>query len=86
MKGIDKVGGIVETGIRKIPKRTQKWLQKQVNKILMATLKANLLTLQKDKAFKKPSKKTYKTLVTSSGIASGVFGSTTGKSTLFSTR
>jgi hypothetical protein len=85
MKSIDKVGSLVEAGMRKIPKRTQKWLQKQVNKILMATLKANLLTLQKGEAFKKPSKKTYKTLVTSSGIVSGVFGSTTGVGTLIFT-
>ena len=85
MKSIDKVGSVVETGMRKIPKKTQTWLQKQVNKILMATLKANLLTLQKGKAFKKPSKKTYKTLVTSSGIASGIFGSTTGVGTLIFT-
>jgi len=85
MQGIDKVGGLVETGLRRVPKRTQHWLQKQVNTILMATLKANLLTLQKGKSFKKPSKKTYKTLVTSSGIVSGIFGSTTGVGTFIFT-
>ena len=85
MKGIDKVGGLVEIGMRRIPLKTQLWLQKHVNKILMATLKANLLTLQKGKEFKKPSKKTYKTLVTSTGIASGVFGSTTGIGTVIFT-
>ncbi len=85
MQGIDKVGTFVETGMRKIPKPVQRWLQKQVNKILMATLKANLVTLQKGKKFKNPSKKTYKTLVTSSGVASGVFGSTTGIGTVIFT-
>ena len=85
MQGIDKVGSYVEKGMRRIPKTTQRWLQKQVNKVLMATLKANLITLQKGKAFKKPSKKTYKTLVTSTGIASGIFGSTTGIGTLIFT-
>jgi len=85
MQSIDKVGGFVEMGMRKIPKKTQIWLQKQVNKMLMTTLKANLVTLQKGKKLKNPSKKSYKALVTSTGIASGLFGSTTGIGTLIFT-
>lgn len=85
MQSIDKIGGFVEIGMRKIPKRTQLWLQKQVNKVLMGTLKANLVTLQKEKKFKKPSKKAYKVLVTSTGIVSGLLGSITGIGTIIFT-
>ncbi len=85
IQSLDKVGDFVEAGIRYIPKRTQKWLQEVVNKILFSTLKANLLTLKKGKIFKEPSNKTYKTLVTSSGVASGIFGSTTGIGTIIFT-
>jgi len=82
MQSLDKVGNFIESGINFIPKKTQKWLQNMVNTILLSTLKANLLTLQKGKKFKKPSNKIYKTLVTSSGVASGIFGSTTGIGTI----
>lgn len=85
MQGLDKVGNFIESGINRIPKKTQKWLQDMVNNILLKTLKANLITLQKGKEFKKPSNKTYKTLITSSGIASGLFGSTTGIGTIIFT-
>ncbi len=85
MQSLDKVGNFIEAGINRIPKKTQKWLQNMVNHILLKTLKANLLTLQKGKEFKKPSNKTYKTLITSSGIASGLFGSTTGVGTVIFT-
>ena len=81
MKGFDKFGNAIEIGIKKLPQKMQEWLQELVNKTLLATLKGNLLTLQKDNAFKKPSNKTYKTLVTTTGVLSGAFGSTTGVGT-----
>lgn len=81
MKGLNKVGNTLESGIKKIPAKQQQWLQKQVNKSLTLVVKSNLATMQKGKAFKKPSNKTYKALVTTTGAASGVFGSTTGVGT-----
>ena len=78
MKGLNKLGSTLESGIKKIPAKQQQWLQKQVNKSLTLVVKSNLATMQKGKAFKKPSNKTYKALVTTTGAASGVFGSTTG--------
>ena len=77
MKGLNKFGSYIETGIKIIPDKQQRWLQKQVNKSLMLVFKSNLITMQQGKAFKKPSSKTYKALVTSTGVASGAFGSTT---------
>ena len=44
----------------------------------MVLVKGNLKTMQKGKSFKKPSNKAYKALVTTTGAASGFFGSTTG--------
>ncbi|WP_338357510.1 EcsC family protein [Yeosuana marina] len=78
MKGLNKIGSTLETGINKIPAKQQQWLQKQVNKSLTLVVKSNLATMQKGKAFKKPSNKTYKALVTTTGVASGLFGSATG--------
>ncbi len=78
MKGLNKIGSKLDSGIKKIPAKQQQWLQKQVNKSLTFVVKSNLATMQKGKAFKKPSNKTYKALVTTSGAASGLFGSTTG--------
>lgn len=78
MKGLNKLGNTLESGIKKIPAKQQLWLQKQVNKSLTLVVKSNLATMQKGKTFKKPSNKTYKALVTTTGAASGVFGSSTG--------
>jgi len=82
MKALNKVGGKLEMGVEMIPNKAQRWLQKHVNKLLLATVKANILSMQKGKAFKKPSDKTYKALVTSTGVISGAFGSTTGVGTV----
>jgi hypothetical protein len=40
-----------------------------------------LLTIQKNKTFKKPAKNTYKSIVTGTGAVSGFFGSSTGLGT-----
>lgn len=75
MKGLNKFGSKLESGINQIPPKQQDWLQKQVNHSLMYVVKSNLFTMQSGKAFKKPSDKTYKALVTSTGAASGMLGS-----------
>lgn len=81
MRGLNSIGGTIETGINKIPERQRLWLQQIVNKTLVALMKGNLKTMQKSKSFKKPSNKSYKALVTATGTASGFFGSTTGVGT-----
>ncbi|HIP48404.1 MAG TPA: EcsC family protein [Lutibacter sp.] len=82
IKALNKVGGKLESGVDMMPKIIQKWLQKHVNKLLMGIVKTNIISMQKGEAFKKPSEKTYKALVTSSGAISGAFGSTTGVGTV----
>lgn len=81
MKALNKVGGKLESSIEMIPSRTQDKLKKNLHKLLMGTVKVNIISMQKNKAYKKPSEKTYKALVTSTGAISGVFGSTTGVGT-----
>ncbi|WP_100613617.1 EcsC family protein [Confluentibacter citreus] len=78
MKGLNKLGNSLDSTIKKIPAKQQLWLQKQVNKSLTLVVKSNLVTMQNGKTFKKPSNKTYKALVTTTGALSGVLGSTTG--------
>lgn len=78
MKGLNKIGSTLESGIKKIPAKQQRWLQEQVNKSLVTVVKSNLSTMKNGEVFKKPSNQTYKTLVTTTGAASGFFGSGTG--------
>jgi len=78
MKGLNHLGEGIESGIKLIPQKQQVWLQKNVNNILMTLVKSNLATMEKGKAFKNPSPKVYKTLVTASGALSGAFGAATG--------
>lgn len=81
MRGFNVLGNKIEDVLRRIPLKQQEWLQKQVNKALMLAVKSNLVTMEKGRPFKKPSRTTYKALVTTTGIASGAFGSTTGLGT-----
>ncbi len=78
MKTLNKVGGSIETGLKRIPSKQQQWLQSKVNETLLILVKSNLATMQKGNLFKKPSSATYKALVTSTGALSGAFGSATG--------
>ena len=82
MEGINKIGGTLETGLDKLPKKQQQWLQKVVENTLRMVVKSNLATMQNGNTFKKPSNKTYRALVTTTGATSGFFGSTTGVGTL----
>jgi len=76
MKGLNRIGGLLETGIDKLPKKQQKWLQQLANKVLHTVVKANLKTMKKGKINSAPHNRTYKALVTSSGIVGGAFGAT----------
>ncbi len=81
MKGMNMFGGIIDKGVEFIPKKFQKILQDNINKLLQSLVNTNLHTMKKGKVFKKPSQKSYKALVTSTGALSGLFGSTTGVGT-----
>ena len=81
MRGFNALGNKIERGLQAIPLKQQEWLQQQVNKALMLAVRSNLATMEKGKPFKKPSPKTYKALVTTTGMASGAFGSATGLGT-----
>jgi hypothetical protein len=78
MRNVNKIGDTVETGITFVPEKVLVKLQSMTQTALLKVIKANLLTIQKNKTFKKPSKRTYKGIVTGSGALSGFFGATTG--------
>lgn len=82
LQGINKIGGTLETGLDKLPEKQQQWLQNVVENTLRVVVKSNLATMQKGAAFKKPSNKTYKALVTTTGATSGFFGAATGIGTV----
>ncbi|MGK0428379.1 MAG: hypothetical protein ACJARX_000022 [Psychroserpens sp.] len=78
MRNVNKIGGTLETGMTFVPEKVLVKLQSMTQTALLKIIKANLLTIQKNKSFKKPSKLTYKSIVTGSGALSGFFGATTG--------
>lgn len=78
MRNVNKIGDTVETGMTFVPEKILVKIQSMTQKALLKIIKANLLTIQKNKTFKKPSKTTYKSIVTGSGALSGFFGATTG--------
>jgi len=77
MKGFNFVGNKIEDGVELFPKKLQNFIFKKTTSILEQVVKVNLKTMQKGKPFKKPSKIVYKTLVTSTGVASGFLGAGT---------
>ncbi len=78
IRNVNVIGNALESGIKYIPANVLTKLEKITENTLMTLVKANLLTIQKNKEFKQPSNLTYKAIVTSSGALSGFFGSTTG--------
>lgn len=78
MRNVNKLGDTVETGMTFVPEKVLLKLQKITKSVLIKVIKANLLTIQKNKTFKKPSKVAYKSIVTGSGALSGFFGASTG--------
>ncbi len=81
IRNINIIGNTVESTMRFIPPKVLARLQKLTEKVLMGVVKANLLTIQKNKTFRKPSNRTYKAIVTGSGTVSGFFGAATGLGT-----
>lgn len=81
MNSLNQLGNKVEKTLAHIPAKQRLWIETQVNKALMLSVRSNLLSMEKQKSFKSPSIKTYKALVTTTGFASGAFGSATGLGT-----
>ena len=78
MRNVNKIGDTVDTGVTFVPEKVLVKLQSMTQNALLKIIKANLLTIQKNKTFKKPSKLAYKSIVTGSGALSGFFGATSG--------
>ncbi|WP_178991479.1 EcsC family protein [Winogradskyella schleiferi] len=78
IRNVNKIGNTVETGVRHVPEKVLLKVQSITESVLLKIIKANLLTIKKNQTFKKPSKNTYKGIVTGTGALSGFFGSTTG--------
>ena len=74
MQGLNKVGNVIESRIALLPKKQQEWLQQLSYKVLHTVVKSNLLSMKKGKGRSVPWNKTYKALVTSSGLVGGAFG------------
>ncbi|SDS38196.1 EcsC protein family protein [Winogradskyella sediminis] len=78
IRNVNKIGNTVETGVSYVPEKVLVKVEKITESVLLKIIKANLLTIQKHKTFKKPSKTTYKSIVTGTGAVSGFFGASTG--------
>ncbi len=77
MKGFNFIGGKIEDGVELLPEKVQTFVFKSTTKVLEKVVQVNLSTMKKGKPFKKPSKVVYKTLVTTTGAASGFLGTGT---------
>jgi hypothetical protein len=77
MKGFNFIGGKIEDGVELLPEKVQSFVFEKTTSILEQVVKVNLKTMKKGKPFKKPSKVVYKTLVTTTGAASGFLGAGT---------
>ncbi|NHF60480.1 EcsC family protein [Flavobacteriaceae bacterium TP-CH-4] len=74
MQGLNKVGNVIESRISLLPKKQQQWLHQLSYKVLHSVVKANLASMKKGKVKSDPWNKTYKALVTSSGLVGGALG------------
>lgn len=74
MQGLNKVGNIIESRLALLPKKQQKWLHELSYKVLHTVVRTNLVSMRKSKGTSTPMNKTYKALVTSSGLLGGAFG------------
>jgi preprotein translocase subunit Sss1 len=74
MSGVNYVGDKLESTINYLPKTAQSKVSKIAQNVLLKVMKTNLLTMHKDKPFKKPKSSIYKTSVTASGIGLGFLG------------
>ncbi len=76
MEGLNKMGSFIDSRVQLLPGKQQKWLQQISFKVLQKVVESNLFSMKSDKIEITPLNKTYKAMVTSSGILGGVFGAT----------
>lgn len=74
MKGLNKMGNVLESKIELLPQKQQKWLQQLSYKVLHSVVKSNLLTMKREKTSPLPLNKTYKAMAATSGAIGGAFG------------
>jgi len=74
MKNLNKMGNVLESKVALLPKKQQDWLQQLSYKVLHTVVKSNLISMKKSKTNSAPWNKTYKALVTSSGLLGGALG------------
>ncbi|MGB7393319.1 MAG: EcsC family protein [Pricia sp.] len=76
MEGLNKMGSFIDGRVKLLPKKQQKWLQQISYRVLQKVVESNLFSMKADKTNTKPLSKTYKAMVTSSGVLGGAFGAT----------
>ena len=81
IKVVNIAGNSLEAGVKKIPQKYLQIIQTVTQKALLGIIKTNLLTISKKREISKPSRNTYKAIVTGSGAISGFFGTTSGYGT-----
>lgn len=74
MQGLNFVGDKIEKAVQLIPPRTQEWIAKKTNSILMSIISNNLKSMSKGKVKTHPLNKTYKSVVAASGFGFGFLG------------
>ena len=74
MQGLNKMGNVIESKVDLLPRKQQDWLQQLSYKVLLGVVKSNLASMKKGKVHSAPRDKTYKALVTSSGLLGGALG------------
>lgn len=75
MKGLNKMGNVIEQRLQLLPQKQQKWLQEISYKVLHTVVKSNLITMQPANV-RPPLNRAYKMLVTTSGAVGGALGAT----------
>lgn len=74
MQGLNFVGDKIEKAVQLIPPKTQEWIAKKTNSILMRIISVNLKSMSKGKVKTDPLNKTYKSVVAASGFGFGLIG------------
>lgn len=76
MRGLNKMGNLIESRIQLLPQKQQKWLQQISYNVLHTVVKTNLFSMKNAKENTMPSNMIYKAWVTSSGAIGGALGAT----------
>jgi preprotein translocase subunit Sss1 len=74
MQGLNLIGDSIEKATKLIPARIERKIGEKTNSILMGIIKANLKTMSLNKMEALPKNKTYKGVVTASGVGFGLLG------------